>query len=323
MQKKFQIIFIILLSFISTQIYAQETHLFVAATNVRIRSIPSTSGKVTDTMPLGTYREILGISKEQDELIGKKDFWYKINGIKNTSGWIFGGLTEKANASNKFKVASDLIISRLKLQGKPLKDDEQLYNFAKEVRNQTVVPEQKAKLEMLYLKSVQKIFDSLSMMGKGFETTHPSIKENAENVYYHESAGQHFVHPNAYWTLESQFANLPGIAEEIAWIAANQQLPGETEGDPTMTLMFYLESYGKYIKKYPVGPNADKAVEIAAAYLEGMPEGIKGYFKPEHETFKKEFILSLSDLENSLKRCKDTGDRSKALSIIKAIRKAL
>ena len=314
---------VFLLIGIASVTLAQETHLFVAATNVRIRSLPTTKGKVVATLKLGTYGQITAKSNEQEKLIGKTDYWYKIKDNDNAEGWIFGGLTAKANESTKLSVAAELIQKRLKMTGKPIKDEEQIYEFAKRAKLFQGENEEKARLEMLYLDSIQKIFDSLSMMGKGFETNHKTITENKELIYYHESAGQHFVSPRAYWALADKYKAFPGIAEEISWKAAEQQLPGETEGDPTLMLAFFAESHLKYIERFPLGPKANKILKYGEGICLDISQSIKGYFAPQYEEAKQEFLRTLKEIEMAAKKCKNTQNRKGLLKAIEKVRQAL
>lgn len=295
MQRRFLFVFIALFLGLSLTLQAAETHLFVSGANVRIRSNGSTSGKVVATLPLGTWAEILETGSEKQKLLGKDEFWYKIRDENRTEGWIFGGLTLRCTPETKFKTAFDLINERSELYGKPIEEVEQLYSFSKKMLGQARQNNDKAMMELGKLKALQQILNTLSAMMKGSDANHEAIKENKDDIYYHESAGQHFIYPEAFWKLAQTYKD-DAIADEIAWQAARQQLPGETEGDPMAVLSFISTSEGKYLKMFPNGRYSAIALENIKLSLEDMPNFLNGYFTSEYEASKKAFLADLSDL---------------------------
>ena len=76
MNKKILSLLFILLAIATIPVFAStNNYAIVAATNVRIRNIPSTKGAIMATLKLGVWAKITAISKEQDYLIGKNDFF--------------------------------------------------------------------------------------------------------------------------------------------------------------------------------------------------------------------------------------------------------
>src|SRR4051812_46197120 len=68
-----------------------------SASSVRVRSGPSTSASVVDTLSVGVLLDELGRSDTQQTIGGQKNFWYKVATPGGKTGWIFGGLTLPAD----------------------------------------------------------------------------------------------------------------------------------------------------------------------------------------------------------------------------------
>lgn len=298
---------------------AEPTHLFVAGANVRIRSEGNTSGKVVATLPLGTWAEILEIGQEKANLVGTSDFWYKIRDENNNEGWIFGGLTLKCSGQNKYSAALELVRHRLEQYGRPINEAEQLYSFAKKLLAQSKNPEEKGKAELAKLLSFQLILNTLSAMMQGSENTHPAIQENKNDIYYHESAGQHYISPEVFWKLAEKYKPAT-IADDIAWEATKQQLPGETEGDPTAILAMLGLSEVKYLKTFPQGKYVNQALETITYSLQEMPAGLKGYFSGEFAVYREPFLQELAELVKTVNSC--NGEKAKILELVKEVEKA-
>jgi len=326
--KKLFIMLILMLTILQTvSTYAEvQKYALVSATNVRIRNIPSTKGAIAATLKLGTWAKISAISNDKVNLIGKNDFWYKIIDDSQNTGWIFGGLILKSSLEERFINSANLIGSRLKLTGKPIKDEIQIYDFVKNIKDLPKDIEQKGKLQFLYLNSIQKILDSLSLMGQGMDGKHKVIKENQDLVYYHESAGQYFVKPQEYWALTDEYSSRPGLAEEIAWKAAKQQLPGETEGDPFATLSSCEMSYMTYVQKFPLGSHikyALKEINGEISFIKDELKANKNYFSSSDSEAKKLFLKILNSLKAAVQKCKSSKVRKNIIKNIGILRYAV
>jgi len=315
-------LFFSLLIFSAAQ--ASETgNLYVAGTSVRIRSTPSTNGEIVATLPLGSWGKILEKSKEKQNLLGKSDHWYKIE-INNKQGWIFGGLAVLANEDERFSAATKLIYSRLEMFDKPLEDHIQLYDFAATVKELASHSSEKARLDLAHLKTIENVCQKLALEGKGFDSSNIVIAANREIVYLHESAGQHFVDAKAYWNLSEKYSDIPGVADEIAWAAANQPLQGETEGDPFAVLSFFEYSIIAYLDKFPSGLFIENALKMSTEAFGHIKAAITDdYFADETYGSKKDFIESIKKIEAIAQKASESAAKKEFLNSISELYRRL
>ncbi|MEW6711378.1 MAG: hypothetical protein AB1403_16255 [Candidatus Riflebacteria bacterium] len=312
---------ILVLFFCATAGFADEpTHLLVSGANVRIRSDGNTGAKVVATLPIGTWAEILEVGTQKQSLVGKDDFWYKIRDENSNEGWIFGGLAEKCSAEQRFSAAASLAMSRLEQFGRPIEEAEQLYNFCQKLVKLAANPDDQAYSKLAELQSLQLILNTLSAMGKGSDDSHPVLKSRKDLIYYHECAGQYFISPDIFWDLAKLY---PGseVGDLISWEAAKQQLPGETEGDPTALLVVLSLSEAEYLKGYPSGRFVENAVETIRVSMESMPNSLINYFEGEAASGRGPFIEQLGELEAIIKSC-NSKNRLKLLDLIEQVKKA-
>lgn len=309
----------LLMAIISVISMAEPTHLFVSGANVRIRSTGNTSGQVVATLPLGTWAEIIETGTEKQNLVGKSDFWYKVRDEKNNEGWIFGGLTLKCNADEKFITAAELVRLRVEQYGRPLEEAEQLYTFTQKLVGQATIADDLARAELAKLQSLQLILNTLSAMMRGSDESHPAQKENSKDIYYHESAGQFYILPEVFWRLAEKHKNT-AIADDIAWEATKQQLPGETEGDPTAVLAMLNLAEARYLKLFPRGKFVKQALETVKISLKEMPAGLQNYFSGEFVSYRESFIKELSELVEAVKN--SDGEHSQVLKLAEEVKKA-
>jgi hypothetical protein len=299
--------------------FAEATHLWVSGANVRIRSAGNTSGQVVATLPLGTWAEIIETGAEKQNLLGSSEYWYKIRDENNNEGWIFGGLTLRCSLVEKYSVAANLVRTRYERFGRPIEEAEQLYSFTKKLVKEATNNEDLAKAELAKLQSLQLILNTLSAMMKGSDESHAAIKENRDKIYYHESAGQFYISPDVFWKLAQKHAKT-SMADDISWEAARQQLPGESEGDPTVILGMLSLSEVEYLKSFPSGKYVSQALETIKYSLEEMPTTLKGYFNNEYADSRNSFLEQLNELKEAVKNCK--GNKAGILELVESVKKA-
>ncbi|MBU1106355.1 MAG: SH3 domain-containing protein [Candidatus Riflebacteria bacterium] len=275
---------------------ATPEFLYVAATYVRIRDAAATSGKVVATLPIGTWAKIIEVSDKTETLLGKNEHWYKISTENQQQGWIFGGLTRVTTQENRFEVALQIITAQTKAENKNTEDLMQTLDFAVSIKELASHSTEKAQLELAFLETLDRVYSALSTAGKGDDGKHNSVKNYQNLCYYHESAGQYFVKPEAFWELAEEYADIIEAADEIAWAAATQILPGETEGDPDMMIYFFEKSYGRYIESYPEGKHVSTALEKASDIVDYVSKNLSYYESDESKEQLKKKLGWFEDL---------------------------
>jgi|GEM_PF-1610335 hypothetical protein len=290
-------LFAVALALSASLLSAAPEYLYVAATNVRMRDTAATSGKIVATLPIGTWCKVIAESDKSETLLGKTAHWYQVNTEDRQDGWIFGGLAQVTDSSERFSAAIQIINTQLAaLNSKSVEDLTQTLAFAEKIKELASHSLEKALLETAFLRTLSRIYEELSKAGKGSDNKHPAIKNYHDLCYYHESAGQHFVKAKAFWDLAEKYSDIEEIAEDIAWLAARQPMPGETEGDPDMMIYFYENSYGRYVESYPAGKHVTEALENAAGILEHAAENLSYYETVEEKAQLKTKLVWFEDL---------------------------
>jgi len=295
---------------------AAPEYVYVAATNVRMRDTAATSGKIVATLPIGTWCKVVTESDKNETLLGKTARWYKVMTGDQQEGWIFGGLTLSASKDDRISAAIQIIDTQAKAEKKSVEDLMQTLDFADKTREMASHSLEKAHLETAFLRMLNRIYNALSMAGKGSDDKHPAVKQYQNLCYYHEPAGQYFVKSDAYWELAEKYSDIVEAAEDIAWQAAKQPLPGESEGDPDMMIYFYENSYGRYVESFPEGNHVAEALDMATGILEHAAENLSYYEAAEE---KSQLKTKLAWFEDLAKLTPESEARKKLLASCKKV----
>ena len=158
-------------------------------------------------------------------------------------------------------------------------------------------------------------------MNKQDKEPHRSfLKRNDKDIVYSDPAGEWYVRSDRFWNLQKKYKTL-AIADQIAWTAAENQLPGECEGYVPCYLSVVRMTYGEYLTLYPKGKYSRKAVQETVKSL--------GYMADDAVSAKKnydgieagddaEFTKAIKDLRGILSKTKHP-ETAKALAQLKQI----
>lgn len=130
------------------------------------------------------------------------------------------------------------------------------------------------------------------------------IKRNQKDIIYSDPAGEWFVESNRFWDLRKKYKTLP-IAEDIAWTAATNPLPGECEGFINCYFSVAKMMEIEYLKLYPNGKYSKQAVDAFARDIEMIVAdlGPKATFEgPTEASDKAELVQSLNEITAILKK---------------------
>lgn len=95
------------------------------------------------------------------------------------------------------------------------------------------------------------------------------LKRNDNDIVYSDPSGEWYVRSRRFWDLEKKFHKV-AIADQIAWSAAENPLPGECEGYVPCYLGSIRQTHGEYLKLYPRGRYSKKAVGRMVRSLQYM-----------------------------------------------------
>lgn len=293
---KIGILSVLFLLLVTVSFAAQPDYVYVSANNVRIRDAASTAGAVVATLPIGTWGKVLETSDNAENLLGKTAHWYKISINNDLEGWIFGGLTLAATADERFSAALSVINSQIDTDKKPLHDLMQTLEFTESVKEMASHSLEKADLDLAFFILLDHIYWTFKVVGKYGEISHKAVNDYKNICYYHENAAQYFVKPEAFWELSEEYADIPEAAEKIAWQAARQILPGETEGEPEAVISVFKATYGRYLESYPEGKYVTQVLEDVVREINYIYENLSDYEKSLDKKSFKKLLVWLEDL---------------------------
>lgn len=175
-----------------------------------------------------------------------------------------------------------------------------------------------ANKEYKRLVNLQAVLRKIPMDKQDKEPHRSFLKRNAKDIVYSDPSGEWYVRSDRFWKLQKKYKTL-AIADQIAWTAAENQLPGECEGYIPCHLSVIRMTYGEYLTLYPKGKYSRKAVQQTVVLL--------GYMADDAASVKKnydvggddaEFTKIIKDLRGILSKTKHP-ETAKALSQLKQI----
>ena len=155
-----------------------------------------------------------------------------------------------------------------------------------------------AAAELKRLTDLQAALAEIPFNGEKTEPHATLIKKHEDEIVYNEPAGQWIVKSEKFWDLAEKYKDLP-IADDIAWTAAENPVPGECEGYVPCALYWMRITSGEYLKRIPNGKHRDAAMENVSGLLSDLAEnpGDEGSGTwPSEEDERADYKKSLDEL---------------------------
>lgn len=253
---------------------------------VRLRAAPQTSGAEVCLLPLGTVLEVRDRSAAPATIGTKTDHWYQVKAPDGRTGWVFGALTRPFSPDQAATAWRALFAERLAKNDASLDDHRELFQLVERLQKRFPAPTAAAaggpdtgddrtfafELALVRLQALHAMLQAIPHEGQEkIVRTDPLLKSLSDLFVYSEPAGRHFVRADEFWSLADRAAPLP-VAETIAWAAARQPLPGETEGYIPAVLAVIRLTDGRYLDRFPKGPHAEESVQRIDEYLGAFDE---------------------------------------------------
>lgn len=253
---------------------------------VRLRAAPQTSGAEVCLLPLGTILEVRDRSAAPATVGTKTDHWYQVKAPDGRTGWVFGALTRPFSPDQAKTAWRELFAERLAREDAPIDDHRELFHLAERLQKQFPAPTAAGaggpdsgddrtfafELALVRLQALHAMLQAIPHdRREKLVKTDPLLKSLADLIVYSEPAGCHFVRADEFWNLADRATPLP-VAETIAWAAARQPLPGETEGYIPAVLAVIRLTDGRYLDRFPKGPHAEESVKRIDEYLANFDE---------------------------------------------------
>lgn len=252
----------------------------------------------------------------------KTPSWYRVqfvSGAKTASGWISANSVNDLNASPKDQLYAQIADRYYKSNGMDFSTASELYNFLNRADNLNGT--NAADLELKKLLALRSALKSIPA-GKSGETPYQDfIKAQDKNLVYSDPTAAWYVKSNLFWDLHNKYEKSP-LADQIAWEAANNPLPGECEGYVNCYLFYGRMTSGEYLRLHPAGKKNLEALINLTNLLEPIVVGLNNktstYTGPTDVTDRAEFNNLLAELRTIVSRLPLT-EKEKTLRQLRVI----
>ena len=256
----------------------------VIASGARVRSEASAGASEVGRLQLGVVVRELERSGAKEKVGAAEDFWYRVAAPGGVEGWVFGALTAPFEESRRAAIYRKLAADRLKTgdEARTASFSEQtdLVAFLTRAASEMKVRAERGEFELLRLLALHSALSSVPIEKQQEQPYASWLKTHEPQIVYSEPAGQWFVRADLLWDLQKRYADLPQLGERIAWEASQIPLPGECEGYLPCYMHLYTLTEGQYLKLYPRGANADKALGQIADSLAEIVKSISSPHNP-------------------------------------------
>lgn len=300
----------------STSKAQENTQIVVAATGVRIRREPDFAAETIQIAQIGTTFPLLEQNAD----------WCKIQLGKSgdeTSGWIAKKLTQTFTNSKRAEIYRAITDKYLKQTSPAFADLAQLTDFLAAAQNEFKDANNQADFAFRRLNALKTTLDRIPFEKQAENPYKEFLEKNADEVVYSEPSGKWLVRSELFWTLREKYKTLP-VAEEIAWTAAQNPIPGECEGYINCYLYLLRATEGEYLNFYPNGKYSREALKKLTDFLEPIAADAQEkavYSSATDTSDRADFNKYLTELRAIVSKTPHL-EKSKTLAQIKRIAEA-
>jgi len=243
---------------------SDSRQIIVSTTSARLRSAPDAGADTISTVNIG---KILTVAEE-------KPAWAKVRISDEKSGWISKSIVADFNESKRADIYRVLVDKYFKNNKLDFTDASQIFDFLKNAAPQVKNNDDKADLSFKLLTALKAALGAIPF-GKGMQNPYKDFLDaNAKEVVYSEPSAEWLVRSDLIWETHGQYKDLP-VGEEIAWMGAQNSLPGECEGYVNCYLYLARVTSGEYLNFYPGGKYSKKSLADIDAILEPITADLK------------------------------------------------
>jgi len=169
--------------------------------------------------------------------------------------------------------------------------------------------EAKAKAELKKLLDLRARLEQIPFNGEDKEPHKSFIKQNDKKITYNEPAGRWIVRSEMFWELREKYSRLK-VADDIAWEAAQNPIPGECEGYMNCGVYLGQITAVKYLGYYPAGKHSKAALDelrsMFSSYAD-VSQADTSYTPPEDAADRAELQKMLKEIDAVLEKVPATG----------------
>jgi hypothetical protein len=117
-----------------------------------------------------------------------------------------------------------------------------------------------ARLSLLWLRGLKWMLSGIPLAQRNGEPNNAWLKTHQALVAWSEPAGEWLVASDVIWKLHDQYRDAT-VAEEIAWLAVENGLPGECEGYVPCYAVGMNQLDGEYLRRHPCGAHVAESID--------------------------------------------------------------
>jgi len=266
----------------------------VMATDSRIRQQPKANSAQLSLVKIG---KALPVAE-------KNAAWYRVEYAEGKSGWISKTIVRNYETANRDEIYQEIADKYSKNKALDFATAAEVSEFLRTAQALVRKDALKADLGIKRLRILAHAMRAVPF-GKAEQPPYKNfLKAHDKEVVYSEPSGQWLVRSELFWELYAKFTQLP-IAEEIAWEAAQNPIPGECEGYVNCHLYLLRATDGEYLNFYPDGKYSKKALTNITNLLEPMAADLneKSVFTPPSDiSDRAEFNRFLTELRTIISK---------------------
>ena len=209
-----------------------------------------------------------------------------------------GQVADDWDANKREEIYRRVIEKNYKSQGMTFADASELYEFLSKTQNELksskLLPDFTYK-QLIALRQTLKAIPFDKSQSNPYKTF---LKANEKSVVYSEPSGEWYIRSEVIWDSQKKYTDAP-IAEEIAWLGAENPLPGECEGYVNCYLFQLRESDTRYLELYPNGKRTAESLKNIQNQLDPIIADLaekKVYNGPSDVTDRAEFNRLIAEI---------------------------
>ncbi|MFN3329737.1 MAG: SH3 domain-containing protein [Pyrinomonadaceae bacterium] len=272
-----------------------------------LRNNPNPNAQIKNKVKLGT---VLNASQKNAD-------WYLVGQSDELKGWISARAVDAFDEISAEKIYLQIAEESYR-QDMNFEKASELADFLNRAIRETKTTTTKARLEFLRLLTVKQALKAFPLDKRESSPYSDFLRVNKEIIIYNQPNAEWIITSKAFWDLQRKYSSLP-IAEEIAWEASQNPLPGECGSDLVCMIFYVRMTKAEYLRLYPDGRKSVEALEEMADLLEKIFNNSKASFYDQKDSsYKTEFFELIVELEKIVARS-NSAKKEKVLQQLKKI----
>ena len=266
--------------------------------NVTLRAQPSPASPAVAQLPLGTEVTEAGPA-------GLDKTWVRVRLADAREGWLQSTLARPLDPTWRWPVFDRIIAERLGRTGDAFPANAELVAFIERVAPEYTDPDGRARVEFARVRALANALKSIPRNGGRRDPYSTWLAGRKSEAIYDEPGGSWMVNEATLWSLHTRHSGSTS-ADDIAWFAVTNGLPGECEGYLACYLAARNRLQGEYLRRHPLGRHTAQAVAAVndtVDILGAPPRGPNGHTAYEFDKARdcKDVTSSIDALTAAVK----------------------